>query len=165
VLRDVWQETKIPIMIYATETALNTAPTPLPAPLQRFARAENKAFRQELNSEITAAAAEASDGKKTPSLGPADHISPSKRKHRADSMDSMDSNRAALGSDDGQSGFDNPFEDGQTSTTTMTASGTPVVAADAEMSVGMDTKAAEEMTAAAAAATAATTASSSPPKE
>ncbi|QPG97190.1 hypothetical protein C2857_005929 [Epichloe festucae Fl1] len=92
VLQDVWHETKVPLMVYATEAALNVARTPLPMPLQRFARAENKAFQQELDQETTGP--------------PTDPISPSKRKHRADSIDSLDSNRATLGSDDGQIGFD-----------------------------------------------------------
>lgn len=92
VLQDVWHETKVPLMVYATEAALNVARTPLPMPLQRFALAENKAFQQELDQETTGP--------------PADPISPSKRKHRADSIDSMDSNRATLGSDDGHYGFE-----------------------------------------------------------
>ncbi|TWU72124.1 hypothetical protein ED733_002290 [Metarhizium rileyi] len=129
VLRDVWQETKTPLMIYATETALNVARTPLTAPLLRFARAENKAFRQELHHEAAEAEAEATEGKKTSERESTEPISPYKRKHRADSMESMDSNRASLGSDDAQNVFDNPFEDGQTSTATMTASGTPLTTA------------------------------------
>ncbi|EFZ04424.2 ubiquitin interaction domain-containing protein [Metarhizium robertsii ARSEF 23] len=140
VLRDVWQETKTPLMVYATETALNAVRAPLTAPLQRFATAENKAFRQELHHEATQAAdAEAGEGKKTPGSGPIDPISPSKRKHRADSVDSMDSNRASIGSDDAQNGFDNPFEDGQTSTATMTASGTPVTTTANETHPDLDT--------------------------
>lgn len=133
VLRDIWQETKTPLMIYATETALNVARTPLSSQLQRFSRAENKAFHQELHHESTDAA-ELAAHKRTPGPGPMDMISPSKRKHRADSIDSMDSNRASIGSDDVQNDFYNPFEDGQTSTATMTASGTPAATTVVETS-------------------------------
>ncbi|KAG5993663.1 hypothetical protein E4U54_003292 [Claviceps lovelessii] len=115
VLQDVWNETKVPLLIYATEAALAVARMPLPLPLQRFVLAENKAFQAELKQESAEeAVGDASghgDGKKL-TASPIDPISPSKRKHRADSMDSMDSNRASLGSDDGQNVFDNPFEDG-----------------------------------------------------
>ncbi|EFY93866.1 ubiquitin interaction domain-containing protein [Metarhizium acridum CQMa 102] len=153
VLRDIWQETKTPLMVYATETALNTARAPLTAALQRFATAENKAFRQELHHEATEAAeAEADEGKKTPGSGPIEPISPSKRKHRADSIDSMDSNRASIGSDDAQNGFDNPFEDGQTSTATMTALGTPVTTAAIETDPDLDTDTTEVRVVAAASA-------------
>ncbi|KHO00332.1 ubiquitin interaction domain-containing protein [Metarhizium album ARSEF 1941] len=105
VLRDVWQETKTPLMVYATESALNVARTPLTAPLQRFARADNQAFRQELDREATEAAeaeAESAESKEVPGSGPLEAVSPSKRKHRANSIDSMDSNRASIGSDDAQ---------------------------------------------------------------
>lgn len=66
-------------------------------------RAENKAFRQELNTEKTEAAEERR-------IGSIEPLSPSKRKHRADSIDSMDSNRASLGSDD-RTDAENPFAD------------------------------------------------------
>lgn len=104
VFRDVWQETKTPILVYATEKALQAPPAELTSALQRFTKAENKAFRQELNQEKL----ESSEKRKPGILDP---LSPSKRKHRADSFDSMDSNRASLGSDDERSGFDNPFAD------------------------------------------------------
>ncbi|KAG6037183.1 hypothetical protein E4U41_005272 [Claviceps citrina] len=120
VLQDVWHETKVPLLIYATETALAVARTPLPLPLQRFASEENKAFQEELSQE---AAGTAADGWKTTGT-PVDHLSPSKRKHRADSFDSMDSNRASLGSDDGRIGFQNPFDDGPASRAAMTAAKT-----------------------------------------
>ncbi|UNI18680.1 hypothetical protein JDV02_004933 [Purpureocillium takamizusanense] len=104
VFREMWQVTKNPLFVYATEEALGAHREPLSAPLDRFARAENKAFRQELSREVTEV-----DSRK-PSLGEA--ISPSKRKHRSDSPDSMDSNRASIGSVD-HGGFDNPFEENQ----------------------------------------------------
>lgn len=103
VFREVWQETKNPLLVYATEDALSVPRDPLSSPLERFVRVENKAFRQELNRERS----EAADGRRT---GAMEAISPSKRKHCSDSADSIDSNRASLGSD-GRSGFDNPFED------------------------------------------------------
>lgn len=99
----MWQETKTPLLVYATEEALNTPRAPLSTSLERFVKAENKAFRQELNQEKT----ETHEKRKSISVDP---LSPSKRKHRADSFDSMDSNRASLGSDDERSGFDNPFQ-------------------------------------------------------
>lgn len=101
--RDVWQETKTPILVYATENALDTPRAVLSSALERFIKAENKAFRQELNQEKL----ESSEKRKPGILDP---LSPSKRKHR-DSFDSMDSNRASLGSDEERSGFDNPFAD------------------------------------------------------
>ncbi|KAL3957356.1 hypothetical protein ACCO45_007934 [Purpureocillium lilacinum] len=104
VLREMWQETKNPLLVYATEDTLETPREPLSAPLDRFARAENKAFRQELNREVAEV-----DSRKASLVDP---ISPSKRKHRSDSPDSMDSNRASIGSVD-QGGFDNPFEENQ----------------------------------------------------
>lgn len=103
VLRDMWQETKTPLIVYATEKALDTPRASLTSPLERFVKAENKAFRQELNQEK-------SDSSETRRAAFVDPISPSKRKHRSDSADSMDSNRASLGSDD-RNGFDNPFAD------------------------------------------------------
>ncbi|KAK7421394.1 hypothetical protein QQX98_002288 [Neonectria punicea] len=103
VFRDMWQETKTPLLVYATEKALDTPRTPLTSALERFIKAENKAFRQELNQEKS----ETSETRRATFVDP---ISPSKRKHRSDSLDSMDSNRASLGSDD-RNGFDNPFAD------------------------------------------------------
>ncbi|KAG5923977.1 hypothetical protein E4U42_004776 [Claviceps africana] len=129
VLQDVWNETKVPLLIYATKAALTVARTPLPLPLQRFALAENEAFQAELQQETAEAAGEG-NGKKLVA-SPVDPISPSKRKHRADSIDSMDSNRASLGSDDGQAGFD--FEDDPDSTATVTASGTPATEASQDV--------------------------------
>lgn len=100
----MWEETKTPLLVYATEDALNTPKAPLSTALERFVKAENKAFRQELNHEKT----ETHEKRKSITVDP---LSPSKRKHRADSFDSMDSNRASLGSDDERSGFDNPFSE------------------------------------------------------
>lgn len=99
----MWQETKTPILVYATEEAINAPREPLTSQLERFVRADNKAFRQELNQEK-------SDSNETRRAAFVDPISPSKRKHRSDSADSMDSNRASLGSDD-RNVFDNPFSD------------------------------------------------------
>ncbi|RCI17331.1 hypothetical protein L249_1991 [Ophiocordyceps polyrhachis-furcata BCC 54312] len=84
VLADVWQETKTPLIIYATEEAIEKAKAPLPASLERFVRADNKAFQQELSRER-------SEDQQM------EEKSPSKRKHRADSIDS---NHASLGSVD-----------------------------------------------------------------
>jgi hypothetical protein len=97
----MWQETKTPLMVYATEDALRTPPDPLSGPLERFVKADNKAFRQEVSQEQ-------SQGEQP--LATMDVVSPTKRKHRADSMDSMNSNRASLGSIDMED-RSNPFED------------------------------------------------------
>ncbi|EQK98555.1 ubiquitin interaction domain-containing protein [Ophiocordyceps sinensis CO18] len=105
VLREVWQETKNPLLVYATDDALKTPRAPLSAPLQRFARADNKAFRQELSRTRN----EAADRWR---VKMADAMSPSKRKHRADSADSMDRNRASIGSDD-RNGFDDRLDDAE----------------------------------------------------
>ncbi|KAG5980834.1 hypothetical protein E4U55_003565 [Claviceps digitariae] len=155
VLQDAWNDTKLPLLIYATEAALTAARTPLSLPLQRFALADNKAFEAELKQETTEAAGDGNgDGNgdgygygygKTVAVSPMDAISPSKRKHRADSIDSMDSNRASLGSDDGQSGFDNPFDDGSASTITITASEIPAIEAEASRDVVMGASQDEEV--------------------
>lgn len=106
-MTDVWKLTKTPTLIYATEEAISATPTPLSAPLDRFARADNKAFRQELNQE----AALESEPEPEPTRGMLlDPISPSKRKHRDDSADSLDTNRASIGTD-GANGFEDPFAD------------------------------------------------------
>ena len=76
---------------------------PLSSQLERFVKADNKAFRQELNSEKD----EGGTSKQTATV---ETMSPSKRKHRSDSMDSVDSNRASVGSDEAN-GFDDPFAD------------------------------------------------------
>ncbi|EHK26094.1 uncharacterized protein TRIVIDRAFT_79666 [Trichoderma virens Gv29-8] len=102
VLRDVWHETKTPLLIYATEEALSTPRTPLSDALNMFVRSDNKAFRQELKRP----AADSVEERRYTSVDP---VSPSKRKHR-DSMDSMDTNRASIGSED-RSPFENAFDE------------------------------------------------------
>jgi hypothetical protein len=102
VLKEMWNDTKKPLLVYATEEALKAPKQRLPPQLERFVKLDNKAFRQELAEEESMA-----EVKTTPTFDP---ISPSKRKHRADSVGSMDSNRASIGSD-GRNGWDNPFED------------------------------------------------------
>jgi hypothetical protein len=97
VLRDIWHETKMPLLVYATEEAVSTARAPLSDALNMFVKSDNKAFRQELRQP----AADSGEERVRASVDP---ISPSKRKHR-DSMDSMNSNRASIGSEDR-----NPFE-------------------------------------------------------
>ncbi|KAI5461474.1 hypothetical protein BGZ63DRAFT_356951 [Mariannaea sp. PMI_226] len=103
VFRNMWEETKTPLLVYATEMALDIPLSPLTSQLERFVKAENKAFRQELNQEKT----ESNETRRATFVDP---ISPSKRKHRSDSADSMDSNRASLGSED-RVGLENPFSD------------------------------------------------------
>ncbi|KAG7122333.1 hypothetical protein HYQ44_003231 [Verticillium longisporum] len=87
------KESKTPLLVYATEDALNTPRVPLSDELQRFVLAENKIFRQELSHE-----ADEDDDEDVPLINPnISPFSPSKRKYRANSVDSMDTNRASLG--------------------------------------------------------------------
>ncbi|GJC82059.1 hypothetical protein ColLi_04897 [Colletotrichum liriopes] len=109
VIEKMYWETKGPLLVYATEDAINTPASPLSDALQRFARAENKNFRQELNQEST----DEGSPPRNMNMSP---ISPSKRKYRSGSVDSMATNRASLGNSDTNSragDFDNdPFSDG-----------------------------------------------------
>lgn len=100
----IWKDNVPPMLVYATEMAVDTPIDPLPEALERFVKAENKVFAQELSREER-------EGREEVNLGSIDAMaSPSKRKHRSDSTDSMLSNRASLGSDDNDF-FDRPFED------------------------------------------------------
>lgn len=97
-----WEETKTPLLVYASEAAARAEPTALPVALERFVKADNKAFQQELNQEVSESVWEGdmqAQGNSVP-------FSPTKRKHR-DSNDSMNSNRPSIGSVDGQ----DPFRD------------------------------------------------------
>nr|XP_036582889.1 ubiquitin interaction domain-containing protein [Colletotrichum truncatum]KAF6791785.1 ubiquitin interaction domain-containing protein [Colletotrichum truncatum] len=109
VMRHMFQETKNPVLVYATEDAITAPLSPLSDALQRFVRAENKNFRQELSQENTDDGAYARNTNMSP-------ISPSKRKYRSGSVDSMATNRASLGGSDTNSragDFDaDPFGDG-----------------------------------------------------
>lgn len=88
------------MLVYATEEAVSIPKAPLSDALNLFVRSDNKAFRQELKKP----APDSRDERRYP-----DPISPSKRKHR-DSMDSMDTNRASIGSED-RDPFENVFDD------------------------------------------------------
>ncbi|KAL9471219.1 hypothetical protein ACSS6W_009160 [Trichoderma asperelloides] len=117
VLRNVWYETKTPLLLYATEEAVSTPRTPLSDALNMFAKSDNKAFRQELRQPT----ADSGEERMRVSVDP---ISPSKRKHR-DSMDSMNSNRASIGSEDRDpfaSVFDGQLEEAQTELIDMSGS-------------------------------------------
>ncbi|KAK1983471.1 ubiquitin interaction domain-containing protein [Colletotrichum cereale] len=109
VIEKMFWETKGPLLVYATEDAINAPASPLSDALQRFARAENKNFKQELNQESMEESAQPRSTNMSP-------ISPSKRKYRSGSVDSMATNRASLGNSDTNSragDFDNdPFSDG-----------------------------------------------------
>ncbi|KAF5248880.1 hypothetical protein FANTH_5683 [Fusarium anthophilum] len=111
VLVDVWNDTKKPMLVYATEEALGTPKDHLSSQLERFIKVENKAFCQELSKEESTADESQQTGniESSSSLSPHSSFSPSKRKFRSDSGGSMDSNRASIGSDDDRNGFDNPF--------------------------------------------------------
>lgn len=105
----MWYETKTPLLLYATEEAVSTPRAPLSDALSMFAKSDNKAFRQELRQP-------AADTREERMHVPVDTLSPSKRKHR-DSMDSMNSNRASIGSEDRDpfaSVFDGHLEEAQT---------------------------------------------------
>ncbi|KAL2873935.1 hypothetical protein SGCOL_010906 [Colletotrichum sp. CLE4] len=93
VVDSIYFETKNPLLVYATEDAINTPVAPLSDALLRFAKAENKIFRQELNQETTEEVANLRNTNMSP-------ISPSKRKYRSGSVDSMATNRASLGNSD-----------------------------------------------------------------
>ncbi|KAK1972823.1 ubiquitin interaction domain-containing protein [Colletotrichum sublineola] len=109
VMEKMFWETKGPLLVYATEDAINTPASPLSDALQRFARAENKNFKQELNQESIEESAQPRNTNMSP-------ISSSKRKYRSGSVDSMATNRASLGNSDTNSragDFDSdPFSDG-----------------------------------------------------
>lgn len=116
-MRNVWYETKTPLLLYATEEAVSTPRTPLSDALNMFAKSDNKAFRQELRQPTT----DSGEERMRVSVDP---ISPSKRKHR-DSMDSMNSNRASIGSEDRDpfaSVFDGQLEEAQTELIDMSGS-------------------------------------------
>ncbi|PON26911.1 hypothetical protein TGAM01_v204412 [Trichoderma gamsii] len=117
ILKSVWYETKTPLLLYATEEAVSTPKAPLSDALNMFAKSDNKAFRQELRQP-------AADTREERVRVSVDAFSPSKRKHR-DSMDSMDSNRASIGSEDRDpfaSVFDGQLEEAQTEMIDMSGS-------------------------------------------
>ena len=89
----MWEDTRTPLLVYASEKAVYADAVSLSNALERFVKADNKAFRQELHQEV-------SDHSWEKEAGAAEVKSPSKRKHRADSMDSMASDRASAGSED-----------------------------------------------------------------
>lgn len=116
-MRNIWYETKTPLLLYATEEAVSTPRAPLSDALSMFARSDNKAFRQELRQPTA-------DTREETMRVPVDVLSPSKRKHR-DSMDSMNSNRASIGSEDRDpfaSVFDGQLEEAQTEMIDMSGS-------------------------------------------
>lgn len=102
----IWAETKTPVLVYATEHALNVEKMPLGSSLERFVKADNKSFRSELQQESstteTSMEVDAEGETNDEFFAPSDMLrSPPKRKHRSDSVDSMASNRASMGSRDG----------------------------------------------------------------
>lgn len=83
------EETDKPILIYATEKALDEEPMPLSGALKTFVRFDNRLFKQEtIESPI--------ERKRVANISP---ISPAKRHNRSNSADSMATNRASIGSD------------------------------------------------------------------
>ncbi|ROT39217.1 hypothetical protein SODALDRAFT_339648 [Sodiomyces alkalinus F11] len=92
--RQILRESRSPLLVYATEDALNTPQLPLSEALQRFVRVENKTFNLELSRQPE---------EEDPSRAAATRVkvlSPSKRKYRSDSIDSMATNRASVGNSD-----------------------------------------------------------------
>ncbi|ROW05945.1 hypothetical protein VPNG_08477 [Cytospora leucostoma] len=79
---------KAPVLIYATEKALNEEPAPLSSALQTFVKFDNRLFKQELLEEPAPA-----EKKRN---APQSSRSPPKR-HRSDSIDSLATNRASIG--------------------------------------------------------------------
>ncbi|KAG8163631.1 hypothetical protein KVR01_006928 [Diaporthe batatas] len=79
---------KVPILVYATDKALNEEPAPLSDALKTFVKFDNRLFKQELLEEPTPA-----DKKRNAPQVPE---SPLKRQ-RSNSVDSMATNRASLG--------------------------------------------------------------------
>jgi hypothetical protein len=89
---------KMPLLIFASEEAVNEAPHPLSDALSRFVKHDNRLFKQELLEEIAnpPAANGAGDWDKKRVSDGASPASPSKRQ-REGSIDSMATNRASLG--------------------------------------------------------------------
>lgn len=79
---------KVPILVYATDKAMNEEPTPLSDALKTFVKFDNRLFKQELLEEPTP-----TDKKRNAPQLPE---SPLKRQRSA-SVDSMATNRASLG--------------------------------------------------------------------
>lgn len=80
-----------PLLVYATEKALNEAPIALSRELQTFVKHDNRLFKQELIEQP-----DAPDQRDKKRVGFKTPQSPAKRQ-RSNSGDSMDSNRASLG--------------------------------------------------------------------
>lgn len=114
-VKRVWKETKTPFLVYASENAIYSEPAPLSPALERFVKTDNRAFRRE---QLQEANEESSNFAREPASG--GMKSPGKRKHRADSTDSMDSNRVSVGSEVG------------------TGTGEPLGGADAESATPLD---------------------------
>ncbi|ROV91178.1 hypothetical protein VSDG_07871 [Cytospora chrysosperma] len=79
---------KAPILVYATDRALDEESWPLSSALQTFVKFDNRLFKQELLEEPTP-----TEKKRNAPQSPR---SPPKR-HRSDSVDSMATNRASMG--------------------------------------------------------------------
>lgn len=96
--RQLFQESKSVVAIYATEVALDgVVPVPLADPLQRFVKADNKGFRAEVARAADEKEDVAADAPTAPDQTEFTPLSPSKRKYRSNSVDSMATNRASLG--------------------------------------------------------------------
>jgi hypothetical protein len=93
-----------PFLIYASEKAMGEAPTSLSEALQSFVRFDSKLFQREL-SQLPAQDKD-NDKKRGPYATPA---SPSKRRNRSNSWDSVDTNAASVGSLDVNGARDDDF--------------------------------------------------------
>jgi len=96
VLRATGDETNSPILVYATDAAMQQERLPLSAALQTFVKHDNRLFKQSLIEERPPEEESPRVERKRLVYSP---NSPSKRVQRSDSLDSMASNRASLGDD------------------------------------------------------------------
>ncbi|KAL1851332.1 hypothetical protein VTK73DRAFT_9455 [Phialemonium thermophilum] len=98
----------MPILIYASEEAMQAKPEPLSEALQTFVRFDNRLFAQELKDETPP------DRKRAGFASPS---SPPKRRNRSSSLDSMATNAASAGDldddmRDAQFELDEPYQAG-----------------------------------------------------
>ncbi|KAI2473852.1 hypothetical protein F4781DRAFT_379131 [Annulohypoxylon bovei var. microspora] len=100
VLHAAGTESKYPILVYATETAMEASPLPLSDALRMFVRADNRSFQQELAQEqdqVQPAEELPASGVRAEDLSHTTVASPGKRKHSVgSSVATQGSSRADL---------------------------------------------------------------------
>ncbi|KAF9881205.1 ubiquitin interaction motif protein [Colletotrichum karsti] len=98
VMRQMFQETKNPMLVYATEDAVTQPKMPLSSALETFVLAENKTFAKDLALEEVTEEDGNATNKTNEFTSPRSPASPNfKRKFSSGSVDSLDSNRASNG--------------------------------------------------------------------